>query len=194
MRQVIDGRLWDRARWHGVGYGIGGPEHLPFLALVFTDPFAAEDIFRGWRDLIGGDTDEHELIGIAIIEGEVPNQEPGYSVHIGGNPKPAFNAAARVSTEPTRLPEFARQVHRMPAPHSPRLAGFKEAYARAGRFQLMPAYVAPATRPLISPDLLINKTKIIFRSTSHIPQNDIDSVVFLEPDSGTRRVYLDNRV
>ena len=78
--QIIDVALWNRATWKGVLYAVG--MELPKLVLVFQNRDAATEIFGRWQEIVGN-SDDDERIRISIIEGQIPSQPPGYTMHIG---------------------------------------------------------------------------------------------------------------
>lgn len=174
---LIDVSLWDRAGWKGLvfGYSEGGP---PLIALAFTNSAAGKQIFQGLR-AITGPVDKDELIRIAIIEGDIPGEEPGYSVHIGPNldklvPQPDDKIVLTLS-----------RIHRMnPDPGSPYLPTFKKEFEKHRRYDLMNAAIK-AGQPVIDESQSIEKHAIIFKHVSDLGPNDIDRIVLDRGHTGT---------
>lgn len=169
----IDPDLWDRAGWRGAAF-VRDPSGLerPGMALLFQNEKAGHQIFSGWHSGIGV-ADADECIRVAIIEGEVPGQEPGYFVHIGANPDlVAQHAKAR------HLLPFSR-VHRMPPePGSVHLSNFKRDFRRLGHYWLMPGFFRRGG-PEPEWELAILKRKLALRTVDEIGEDDVDRVCFL---------------
>jgi hypothetical protein len=83
LSSPIDVELWDKAKWRGVFYMLY-PDRSPILSLAFENEGAAKKIFEGWHERIGRN-DQYEELRIAIIEGDIPKCDKGYSVHIGSD-------------------------------------------------------------------------------------------------------------
>lgn len=142
----ITHRLWDEASWsattfcwHPTG------DAPPVMGLVFDKADEARQLFRDWTRK-HGNRDELEEIKITIIEGDVPGEKPGYSVHLCPDPE---NSLVRATGEGVVLHELPLallgQVRRMnPIPGStPLLPRFKEQFARHNEFLLAPVGVLP---------------------------------------------------
>lgn len=90
----INIELWDRARWSGAIL-MWAPEKPPVLGLAFQNESAGRKIFEEWRSRYG-ERDVYEELRVAIVEGDIPGADPGYSIHIGTDPEAAvrrFRAA-----------------------------------------------------------------------------------------------------
>ncbi len=182
---VIDVSLWDQAEWHGVLYMVDMSfQRPPILGLIFRREEAAEKIFTNWRSLVGRE-DEHERLRIAVVEGDIPGQDYGYTVHITANPDYAFQSANQntAGSEESRMFFISRVFRMNPDPGSKNLLNFKNAFARIGKFLLIPVTMSTATitPSSIKPhlELGISKGKILFRNAKDIGKGDIDSVVFV---------------
>ena len=172
----IDTDVWDRAQWRGVAYG-WNPVAPPYMGLLFTNRTLAQEIFRNWRERLG-EVDVYEELRVAIIEGDIPRQAAGYSVHISTNSdgvvRRAENAGLSVPTDSDAIMTVSR-IHRMtPPPTSRNLEHFQKAFARYHQYLLVPM-LGP-----LSPDmgLSINKHDILFRNVKDIGPNDIDATIF----------------
>lgn len=175
--EVIRIELWDRATWRGVAFGYG--DHMPpFMALVFGSADAGQEIFQHWRTAVGPE-DRDERIRVSIIEGDIPGEEAGYTVHIGPN-------AQRFAAEgPILL--FATRIHRMnPVADSPHLAGFKRSFQRHKRYRLVCGAFSPSGELLLNRETPIWKTAIALRHVSEIQTNDPDLVILAKPHRETR--------
>ena len=179
----IDVDLWNKARWKGTFYAEGS-DGLPILGLAFQDEQSARAIFRGWQERYGS-RDEDEELRVAIIEGDIPGEEPGYSVHI--------NVDTDVFIRRIKAAGFAYsddliltggRVHRMnPPPTSPYLPWFKEQYRRSKTFWLVPGVIDEREQVRMIPELGIFKGRVHFRHVSELHPQDIDPVV-LAKDGG----------
>jgi hypothetical protein len=173
----IDVDLWNRAQWKAVFYG-DGPDGSPILGLAFRNRDAATVIFRGWHERYG-DRDLEEELRIAIIEGEIPGEEPGYSVHINTDAEGFIRRlkAAGFNYSDDLLFTVGR-IHRMnPYPGSPFLARFQREYRRAKTYWLVPGVIDESEQVEMISDLRIFKSRISFRNVSDLRDDDLDSVV-----------------
>ena len=73
--------LWEKADWRGMVFQLPD-DRPPALGLGFVNEDAARQIFRQWLEWVGP-RDEREELRVSIIEGDIPGQGPGYSVHVG---------------------------------------------------------------------------------------------------------------
>ena len=83
VTSVIDTELWDKAKWMGTAV-LSDMKSAPYLGLLFQNREAAVKIFEQWN-MDFGHKDIYEEIRISIIEGDIPGEEHGYTVHIGTN-------------------------------------------------------------------------------------------------------------
>ena len=173
----IDVTLWDTAQWSGIFY-VHDNLHPPYFALLFKGEIAAKRIFAQWHERIGR-SDRYEEMRIAIIEGDILREEPGYSVHITADIENIYRRAEDLGLNvPKDLIMVISRLHRMnPPPGSPNLAAFKEQYQRFGCYQLCPAVLTPDGVRLVE-GMAIQKREIYFRDASKITSaNDPDAVV-----------------
>lgn len=180
---VIDSKKWDKARWSAVAF-MHDPtgERIPMMGIVFTDLAVGRQIFQDWIRAFGS-VDQHEELRVAIIEGDIPGHAPGYSVHIGSNPE---NTARRLRLAghnvDAPLVLTVGRIHRMhPEPGSPHLPRFKQEFAKHCRYYLIP--VSPKLEPIF--DLCIGKTEVHFRNVADLGPDDVDRVIFDDPDPGS---------
>ena len=181
--QVIRVELWDRARWRGVAYG-RRPNSLPFLGLVFEDRDAATEILAGWRDLIGGEVDTEELIRIALVEGEVAGQGPGYTAHITPNTDLLLARARENNSPHENILSVTRLLRMGPSSH---LQQFKESLPAFKRYLLVACALSATAQGFdVNPAVTIEKTRVEFRNIADVrPKNDIDSVVLARREGST---------
>jgi hypothetical protein len=178
--ELIDIPLWDQARWKGVLFRTQEGT-IPVIALVFTDGTAAEDIFKGWLELLGGDDDVDDVIRLSIIDGEIPGHGPGYTIHIAPDPKRVLEGPAGAASTEANPTIFATRLQRMQNPNPANLAKFKEAFLQSGQCWLVPSILGPSG-PLLHPACRIMKRSVLFRTPSDIiDQNDIDRIVLAKP-------------
>jgi hypothetical protein len=183
---VINVSMWDKAEWRGVLYIVDlSFQRPPILGLMFRREEAAEDIFTSWRSLVGRE-DEHERIRISVVEGDIPGQDYGYTVHITADPDYAFQSSdqSTAGSGGSRVISVSRVFRMNPDPGSKNLPNFKNAFERVGKFLLIPviASTPTITSSSIKPrlELGVSKSKIFFRNAKDIGKGDIDSVVFVE--------------
>ena len=176
----IDVELWNEAKWKGTFY-IGFEGEEPILGLAFENERVARKIFRTWHKRYG-ENDEYEELRISIIEGDIPGENSGYTVHIGPDPDAAikrFKDAGYEFDVDDDILYMVGRIHRMnPAEGSHYLRWFKESYKKYKTFKLIPGVVDSSgnnLRPIF--ELRIRKGRIHFRDVDEIGRNDIDSVV-----------------
>lgn len=170
---------WDQAGWNGIVFGFeSSGEAPPFMGILFSNVAAGQAIFDDWIHRFGA-TDEFDEIRIAIIEGDIPSKNIGYSVTIGSDVEGITQRAKKDNQnfDPKFIGTITR-CHRMnPAPNSPHLPGFKNAYNKLGEYLLLPVF-GSTSQPKPEWDLAIRKRKILFRDVSDVSIKDIDSVIF----------------
>jgi hypothetical protein len=181
----IDIELWDRAKWRGVFF-MHYEGRPPYLGLAFTDEAAARRIFRQWRERYGP-RDEGEELRISIVEGDIPGEDPGYTVHIGADLDVTTKKFKEAGYGEPDMLFTATRLNRMnPAPGSTNLALFKQRYRQSKTYFLIPAVLQEARMPKPIPALGIFKSRILFRHVSDIKgSNDIDMIVIRS--GGTKR-------
>jgi hypothetical protein len=175
----IDVELWNKATWKAVAV-LSNMSTPPILGLAFQNEKAAREIFEGWRERFGS-KDEYEELRVSIIEGHIPGEDPGYTVHVNAN---VGNILKRAESEGREVPAdlimTIGRFHRMnPDPSSKNLEMFKSEYKRTGTYYLMPCVISKDLKQ-IKPifELAIEKTEVIYRKTNDIKKDDLDYVVF----------------
>ena len=176
FQSLIDADQWNKAGWTATAFlhdfdGI----KPPYIGLVFENSEAGRMIFKDLLERVGA-ADEFEELDVSIIEGEIPGELPGYSIHLSSDPS---RTQARLRSQGRDLPFeeaiVVSRFHRMiPAPDSPHLGKFKSELKAHGRYALIP--VSSDVQPQF--DCAIEKTQIHFRQAADITRSDRDAVVF----------------
>lgn len=178
---VIDDELWDQANWVATAFAFppiqGG---IPAIALVFEQEQSAVKIFQQWQSEFGNE-DTEERVRIAIIEGYIPGQPEGYTIHLTTNPtylvkhidhSPGLDDQRYIAT----LCRF----NRMGMTHIHQgLERFKATVKALQKYLILPAVYNPHTSEELRPvlELAILKHEIHFRHTREISPSDIDAAV-----------------
>jgi hypothetical protein len=188
MRLVlfIDVDEWNDAGWYGTLF-LTYPNDTkpPGMALLFENENAGRKIFAGLIKRLGKkDTDD--LLRVSIIEGDIPDEDPGYTVYIGVDMS-NYEAWVKKTTGDDLSSEFVTLVSRFnrmhPAPDSPHLARFKASYAKHKTFLLMPACGRPP-QPTPIFDLAIEKQQVNFLRVEDLKKDDLESVVLQKSKDG----------
>ncbi|HWF11931.1 MAG TPA: hypothetical protein VG297_25860 [Bryobacteraceae bacterium] len=178
FQSLIDIDKWNEARWTATAC-LHDPDGVrpPYVGLVFENADAGRSIFKDLLERIGS-IDVFEELYFAIIEGEIPEEAPGYSVHVSSDPT---RTEARLRSQGQDLPfdeaiVISRFQRMIPAPDSPHLSKFKSEVQAHGRYALIP--VSSDVQPQF--DCAIEKREIHFRQAANIGKSDRDAVVFPE--------------
>ncbi len=174
---VIDVELWNKATWRAVVVGTNGT-NPPILGLAFKNKEAAKTIFRQWRKKIGP-VDSNEEIHVSIIEGEIPGEMSGYSVHINTNVEGLLKRTKAQGLDISKdYIVTTGRFHRMnPDKNSRNLANFKSEFAKFKSYYLTPVVFYENGKVELIPELDIQKTKINFRHVEELTPDDFDYVV-----------------
>lgn len=172
---------WLMAGWYATSYQWHPTsEAPPILGLTFENPEIGKELFQSWIDKYGHQ-DELEEIRISLIEGDIPGQDSGYSIHICPDPS---NSLVRATAEgialdmvPFTLLGQVRRMHPVDG-ESVALLRFKEEFANHQEFMLAPVERRADGKLWVIPELGIIKRMIQFRDISDIHSDDIDSLVF----------------
>lgn len=172
---LIDMGLWDRAGWQGMAYAFGEDLSEPaILALAFTNPEPAREIFMGWLSRLGK-VDEKEELHISLITGIDRKNPFSYAVVIGSNPALATD---------TRMHHFlmVSRIQRMTPQDSRNLDQFVSRFERIGRYLLVPAHLVSGGQSFkMLLDLWIGKRAIRVLPAWQLKRNDPDAIA-LKPD------------
>jgi hypothetical protein len=154
MPDLLQPDIWRRAHWFSVGF-IVPRDSSPALGLVFQDHDYARAIFTGLVHGLGA-IDRHERLRVSIIEGDLPHQGSGFSVHVGHE----------VGAEHAPTDAWSEHWLRLTTRETGQLRRFKEAYARHQRFILVPAAYRRSVE--FMPDLGITKERLWLRQASDV--------------------------
>jgi len=178
---VIDDALWDQAHWVATAFAFPPIEGgIPALAFCFKHERPAMRIFQEWQSEFGNE-DTYERVRIAIIEGDIPGEPEGYTVHVGTNP-------AYLVTQLDRSPEHDSQGHIATLSRFNRmgtsrmhhgLGRFKTTVTALRKYHILPAVynqeISTEFRPIL--ELAILKREIHFHNVQEIAPSDIDATV-----------------
>jgi hypothetical protein len=163
-------------RWHPTS------EAPPIMGLVFENAELGRHLFGNW--CAQWNIDALEEIRISITEGEVPGQDPGYTVHICPDPE---NFLVRATTDamvvkdiPVSLFGQMRRMHPLPG-SPPLLARFKEEFRKHQEFLLAPVTRRSEGQLWVDVELGIIKHVVHFRRVADIGPADIDEFVLRAP-------------
>lgn len=183
FQSFIDIPLWDKAGWKGVGYLVMPDESAPpCIGFIFENNVAGKQIFTDLRKRVG-EEDYYEEIRVSIIEGDIPGELPGYSVHISSDPIHTVRRAKDNGQELTvEGVVVVSRVHRMnPNPNSPHLSNFKKSYQQHGKYLLIPMSMGRTLTPHF--DFCVGKREIHFRNVQDVVDGDRDAVIFSRPST-----------
>jgi len=172
----IDIPLWNKAVWKGVFFQAFS-DQPPILGLLFLNREAAIQIFTQWCIRIGR-TDDYEEMRISIVEGDIPGEDPGYTVYINANIDNILDRAEDLglNVPNEHVMALGRKLRMNPTAESRYLEMFKQAVQRFGSFKLCPAIAETEGVRLLPYSLL--KKEIHFRHVSEITSSDdMDYVV-----------------
>ncbi len=179
-QNVIDVPKWDKAKWRAVAFIMDmSGEKIPVLALAFENGSSGKEIFKQWHKQFG-DVDEFEELRVSIIEGDIPGENPGYSIVISSNPDHTIKRAqAQGQTVDADKFLIGSRIHRMnPPAGSNNLSMFKKAYAEKKTYLLIPASLSKrGLQPYF--ELGIVKSEIHFRHIDEVKPDDIESLVLV---------------
>ncbi|URN83900.1 SEFIR domain-containing protein [Acetobacterium wieringae] len=177
ITSMIDLETWDKAVWRGAGFIVN--TDLPILLLLFIHEEYAVKIFKDWISDVGVD-DKSDDIRIALIEGDIPNEEAGYYIVIGSNLKTAAKRAERqgVPMDEMLLLNFTRLIRANPTDNFAFFNIFKQKYQKFGEYYLIPAIIDESSnkiKPLMQ--YKIHKKELFYRHVDEINEYDEDSII-----------------
>jgi hypothetical protein len=160
----VDLPLWDRAKWRATMFG-WYPGTVPFLALVFENGKAGQDIFRAWLERWGQE-DKDEALRLAIIRGLSGQRPAEYAVVVG----PSLRGS---DGQKGKTVMYVSRINRMTPTTTTNLDTFITEYQKAGAFLLAPAEMGPdGPNPFL--DFSIGKRSLEIRQAWEIGENDPD--------------------
>lgn len=182
ISSLIDVEIWDKAKWKGVAFihttDVTEPSKI---ILLFKNIEAGRKIISQWIETLGKYDNLNEL-RISFIEGDIPGEDYGYTVHIGSNWDSVFS---RRKDEGIDLEEellmIISRFNRMNPSNSKNLDLFKEKYSQFGSYFLTVGHFDEVTGKIgFNPreELQILKRHVCFRNVNDIKdENDIDAVI-----------------
>lgn len=153
------------------------------MGIVFSNAEKGRELFRRLVKQFGNTDDIHEL-RVSIIEGDVPGQRPGYSVHIGPDPDAlrALGTFEDVIVDHTTLLLFGQLNRMYPIPGQPNLLQrFKLEFAKHKEFLLAPVTRRADGQLWVDVELGIIKKSIHFRDLADINEGDVDAAALALP-------------
>lgn len=174
-KQFVSDTLWCQALWLATTYRWHpSSEFPPILGLIFTNWPAGVQLFRTWTDS-HGNADPQDDIRVAIIEGDIDGQAPGYSIRI---------SAAQADWEQVHMnrPAVSHWQRMHPLPENPdMLQDFKREYLKHGEFLLCPIVLHDNDELHFNVQAGIIKRECVFREASDIQSDEPDAIVFQPP-------------
>jgi hypothetical protein len=171
--------LWDPAGWEGLAFSYR-EDQPPFVSFVFRDDDAGKRLLSQLRGVLGP-VDQFNVLRVAFIEGDIPGERPGYTVHLTPNLE---GIQAKAASTGAALPSQLMMVNRFKRIYTSRsLAKFKEAYAAHQRYFIGPASLATRT---VHFNIAIEKRAPVFKDVSAIVKGDIDELIFVRDKGSTR--------
>ena len=167
-------KLWDEASWIATGFAFS-PDEQAAMAFVFQNEKQGLEIFRQWQAQLGK-ADGDELLRVAIIEGDIPEQAPGYTIHLTTNLRAVLKEKDIADLKDDMQIQMMSRYQRL-QPQEQGLDRFKTTFAQRKEYIILPAfYIESNIQPHF--ELAILKREVHFRDAQDISQQDIDSVVF----------------
>lgn len=175
--------LWHKAhwsattfRWHPTG------EAPPVMGLCFENATPAQSIFSQWLERYDN-TDSLDELRISIIEGNIPGQRPGYSVHMSADLEGLLARATMdgvVNPAYVLLPSRWNRMHPVTG-SPPLLSNFEREYRKHGEFLLAPVTRRWDGQFWFDLEFGIVKRKLHLRNAAEISEGDVDFGVFQQP-------------
>ncbi len=163
--------LWQEARWSGTSYQFDRTdESPPVMGLTFENPEKGKELFKAWTEKYGNH-DELEEIRITVIEGEIPDERPGYFIHICPDPENSMVRATAegfaIDTTPLQLLGQLQKMNPVPGT-TPMLPRFKELFEKHREFLFAPVCQRDDGRLWVELKHGIVKRSIHFRNLNAI--------------------------
>jgi hypothetical protein len=172
---------WPLAAWSATTFRCHpSGQAPPVLGLVFDNRPAAEDLFLRWIEE-HGNADPLDELRVSVIEGDIPGQAPGYSIHLCPDPdglraRATAEGVALDETTPFAFVGRANRMHPLPGV-PPMLPCFKEQYQQHGEYLLAPVTRRDDGQLWVDVELGIVKRKISFRTVADLADDDIDAAI-----------------
>lgn len=170
---VINTDLWNKAIWSGTAV-LSDKKSAPYLGLLFQNREAAIEIFKQWNDDFGH-KDIYEEIRVSVIEGDIPGEEHGYTVHISTNQENLASKCKKLNLQidETLFAIVSRYRRIETERNNCNMQIFREEVERYLSYVIIPVIMSDnELEPLF--DYGIEKTEIFFRQVQDITKDDID--------------------
>lgn len=173
----IDLEKWNNAGWKGTGFflDIRGIE-VPYFALLFTNEEYSKKIFKEWQELYGKN-DVNNEIRIAVIEGDIPGKEKGYTIHITPNYKQVTKRMINkgLDLQNNLIGGISRIQRSVTRDNFKMFNLFKKQFYQFEKCYLIPAYYNEQEGTCVPfYEYRILKSNIEFRQVKEIDEQDID--------------------
>ena len=168
---------WDRAKWRGIVYLLGGD--APAIGLFFQNYVAGKEIFYDWKTRYSGLTTADEFIKVDYIVPPFPsdcwiykehdhNFGKGYFLHIGANVDAAMDRAKNggLQADDMLLATFSRYQWMDEIKNSDNRDNFFDMLNQTGKYYLVPV-------GLKSPSVAPTPENIVFDFDCAIPMKTI---------------------
>lgn len=166
---LIDMKLWDRADWKGLGFGIDQNRNLPVLSFLFGNREEGGNVSTHLQQKIGQE-DIEEKLRISIITGIDTDNPAAYRIIIGVN---LHKAWLREKNSSSNFVSICR-IHTMEPRDSRNLDQFLRLFEEREAYVVSSAYVpADFSTPEAFPAGTL-KRELSVRSAWEIGENDID--------------------
>lgn len=180
VTSMIDIDTWNKAKWRGAGYCMDiSCTQPPYLLLLFNKRKEAAKIFNDWIKIVGKE-DENEEIRIALIEGDIEGELPGYTIHIGTNLDQAIKRCEErgFNLEDTLIFNTSRLIRANPKDNFIQYNRFKSQYSYFKEYYLLPAVIDEKDNTIhMLEEYRILKKDIHYRNVADITENDEDAAV-----------------
>lgn len=176
----IDLESWDKAVWRGAAFYLDPTNQTPpCLILPYRSEVYAKKIFKDWI-AIYGKVDKYDELRVAIIEGDIPGEDKGYTIHISHNLDRAVKRMEQMGMQldESLIMTISRLQRANPTDNFKMYNMFKQQYLHHKKYYFMPAVLDEANKnikPLF--EYGIFKYELIFKHVDEIGDNDIDSIV-----------------
>lgn len=173
----IDVPTWDKATWRGAAFLLDPFwKKIPLFLLPYKNEKYAIKIFKDWIALYGHEDINNE-IRVAIVEGEIPGEETGYTIHISANLDRVAKRMDKMGMDfdKSLIMTISRIQRANPTDNFAMFNMFKAQYFKHKEYILMPSIVDEKNgriKPLFEYGII--KKKLAFRNVKDINENDID--------------------
>jgi hypothetical protein len=175
LRSVIRLRLWDVARWKGIGYAAFEAQD-PVLTLLFDDGSAARKIVDGWLSDIGAD-DADDRIHLSVVRGIRKDHPYWYRFVVGsGYPEPSPGSRG--------FEMSLSRIHEMTPNSDTNLRLFLSSFATRRAFLLAVAEIPRTATTFGEVRTLgtIKKHTITVRDAWEVAEGDLESIAIHADD------------